>query len=76
MTISPPFTHGDDTKGMSLSVHNQTKFHLRQGGQYLHLSATKLQTGSRWAWVGTEAQADACRRRFPAARGCVLEEVE
>lgn len=65
-------------KAEALSIHlsKTPKYHLRAGLQYLHQSGNHLQTGSKWAWVGTIDQARAMRRRSDAAAGCRIRAIE
>jgi hypothetical protein len=53
-----------------------TRFHLRSGGQYLHMSGLKLTDDRKQAWSGTAEQGRACRAKFDAAVGCKLVAIE
>ena len=63
-------------EAFSIHLSKAPKYHLRAGLQYLHQSGNHLQTGSKWAWVGTIDQARAMRRRSDAAAGCRIRAIE
>jgi hypothetical protein len=62
--------------GLSQSIHNKPKYHLRAGLMYLHQEGKHLQFGRKWAWVGTIEQARAMRRRSDVAAGCKLRSIQ
>lgn len=67
---SEKYTGNDVGAAVSLSVHRQPRYHLRDGVKYLHFSGLMLTSERAHAWVGTFEQAKACRRKFDAATEC------
>lgn len=62
----------------ALSEHKAktfTRYHLRNGSQYLHWSGAFLTDRAEHAWSGYETQAKACQRTFLAAAQCKMVEV-
>jgi hypothetical protein len=56
-----------------------TQFRLRAGrgeGKYLHMSGIGMTDNKTYAWIGTESQLVAVRRKFPEARELYDEVVE
>lgn len=56
-----------------------TQFRLRAGrgeGKYLHMSGIGMTDNKTYAWIGTESQLVAVRRKFPEARELYEEVVE
>jgi hypothetical protein len=62
--------------GLSQSIHNKPKYHLRAGTEYLHMSGLFMTAQRAWAWVGTVDQARVARKRFDAAAGCKLRSIQ
>lgn len=78
MTILYGATQGVNAiKAEALAIHQAKtqKFHLRNGNLWLHWSGLMLTSDRNQAWSGTIEQARACRRKFDAAAGCKISEI-